>query len=194
VTMKLGFQDLVAEPGGLGVGDAVRGAGRLVAAGLDAIEVSSNLMSDYVSASIRPYVAVDRRRALEDLLLHRLHRGPEEEAYFLPFAKALRRDVDTTVILVGGLRRPATMTAILADGHADFFSLARPLIREPDVVRKLAAGRMPACVSCNLCLMHDEHHPLRCWRTPRRRLLEHVLYRISGGFRKSGSGKRPSAH
>lgn len=195
LTMKLGFEDMVDEPGGLGTADAVAGAAALVEAGLDGIEVSSNLMSDYVSASIRAYVAVTRRRAAEDLLVHRLHRDGEPEAYFLPFARELRRSVETNVILVGGLRRRETMERLIADGEADFVSLARPLIREPDLVAKLVAGRkaMPDCVSCNICLMHDEHHSLRCWRTPRRRLVEHAVYRLKGGFRASGSGKKPQA-
>jgi 2,4-dienoyl-CoA reductase-like NADH-dependent reductase (Old Yellow Enzyme family) len=195
LTMKLGFKDMVDTPGGLGTADAVAGAADFADAGLDGIEVSSNLMSDYVSASIRPYVAVSRRRAAEDWLLHRLHRDGEPEAYFLPFARELRRSVDTNVILVGGLRRRRTMEGLLAAGEADFISLARPLIREPDLVTKLAAGSKaaPDCVSCNICLMHDEHHSLRCWRVPRRRLVEHALYRVSGGFKAGGSGKKPQA-
>lgn len=181
LTMKLGFRDIVGEPG-LEVDEAISGAGRIAAAGLDAIEVSSNLMSDYVSASIRPYVAVDRRRALGDLLFHRLHRSAEPEAYFLPFAKRLRERVDTKIVLVGGLRRTQTMEEILTAGDADFISMARPLIREPDLVRRVEAGLegTVACVSCNMCLMHEDIHGLRCWRTPRRRMLEHAFYRFSG--------------
>jgi 2,4-dienoyl-CoA reductase-like NADH-dependent reductase (Old Yellow Enzyme family) len=186
---------MVDTPGGLDTPDAVAGAAAFAEAGLDGIEVSSNLMSDYVSASIRPYVAVSRRRAAEDWLVHRVHRDGEPEAYFLPFARALRRSVETNVILVGGLRRLGTMQGLVDAGDADFISLARPLIREPDLAVKLAAGRQtaPDCVSCNICLMHDEHHSLRCWRVPRRRLAEHALYRLSGGFRTSGSGKKPQA-
>ena len=181
LTMKLGFRDIVEEPG-LELDDAVAGARRIAAAGLDAIEVSSNLMSDYVSASIRAYVAVTRRRALEDLLFHRLHRSEEAEAYFLPFAARLRDQVDAKIVLVGGLRRTETMERILASGDADFISMARPFIREPDLVRKLAAGRTGtvACVSCNMCLMHEDIHGLRCWRTPRKRILEHARHRLSG--------------
>ena len=59
-------------PAALEPAEAVGGIRPFVAAGLDAIEVSSNLMGDYERASIVPYVAVDSRRALEDLLLHRL--------------------------------------------------------------------------------------------------------------------------
>ena len=194
LTMKLGFADLVDTPGGLGVDVAVAGAARLVEAGLDGIEVSSNLMSDYVSASIRPYVAVDRRRAVEDLLLHRVFRSGEPEAYFRDFATKLRARVDTTIILVGGIRRPSTMSEIIDSGDADFVSLARPFIRQPDLVRRLEVNpkTMPDCVSCNMCLMHDEHHPLRCWRTPRIRLVEHAWYRLRGGF-NHGSGRKPVA-
>ena len=58
VTMKLGFQDFVPEEG-LDAQTATEGAAMLAEAGLDAIEVSANLMTDYVSASIQPYIAVD---------------------------------------------------------------------------------------------------------------------------------------
>ena len=194
-TMKVGLADLVDEPGGLSVEEAVAGVRSFVSAGLDGVEVSSNLMSDYVSASIRSYVAVDRARALQDLLFHRLHKPAEAEAYFLPFADAVRAHVDTTVILVGGMRRVATIEEIITTGRADFVSMARPFIREPDLAVRLARGGQtsPACVSCNICLMHDEHHALRCWRTPRKNLLEHARYRLTGGFKAKGSGQKPSA-
>jgi 2,4-dienoyl-CoA reductase-like NADH-dependent reductase (Old Yellow Enzyme family) len=194
-TMKVGLADLVDEPGGLAVPEAVDGVARFVDAGLDGVEVSSNLMSDYVSASIRGYVAVDSKRALQDLLLHRLHRQAEPEAYFLPFARAVRRQVDTSILLVGGMRRIETLRRVIADGDADFISMARPFIREPDLVLRLESGAStsPACVSCNICLMHDEHHPLRCWRTPRRRLAAHAIYRLRGGFKGKGTGRKPQA-
>ncbi|MGB3483853.1 MAG: NADH:flavin oxidoreductase [Mycobacterium sp.] len=194
-TMKVGLADLVDRSGGLEVRDSVPGIASFVAAGLDGVEVSSNLMSDYVSASIRGYIAVDRKRALQDLLFHRLHRSAEPEGYFLPFAEAVRAAVDTNIILVGGLRRAETIDDVICSGRADFVSMARPFIREPDLARRLTDGRQPsaACVSCNICLMHDEHHALKCWRTPRANLWEHARYRLSGGFKGKGSGQKPSA-
>jgi 2,4-dienoyl-CoA reductase-like NADH-dependent reductase (Old Yellow Enzyme family) len=192
LSMKVGLVDAV--DGGLGLDESVPRAARLVAAGLDAIEVSSNVMRGYADSAM-PYVAVDRGRALRDLLFHRLVRGRSAaEAYFRPWARALRRGVDTTIVLVGGLRRTETMDEILASGDADFLALARPLIREPDLVRQLADGRSGRvdCTSCNLCLMHDGYHALRCWRTPRHRLLHHALFRLLGGFRH-GLGTQPDA-
>jgi 2,4-dienoyl-CoA reductase-like NADH-dependent reductase (Old Yellow Enzyme family) len=183
VTMKLGLADAVA--GGLQTDEQVARAAHLVAAGLDAIEVSVNVMR-LPSDSCRRYVAVDRGRAMSDLLPHRVIAGRgAAEAYFLPWARELRARVDIPIILVGGMRTTETMARIVDDGDADFIAMARPLIREPDLVEQIAAGRRGRvdCTSCNLCLMHEGRHSLRCWRIPRRRLLEHAVYRLRGGFR-----------
>jgi 2,4-dienoyl-CoA reductase-like NADH-dependent reductase (Old Yellow Enzyme family) len=182
LTMKLGFKD--APSGGLSVGDAVQLAQQAVAEGVDAIEVSCGVMLR-ASDSCAAYVAVDRRRALDDLLLHRILSPPGEEAYFVPWARALRERVSTTVIAVGGMRRTETMAAVLRSGDADFIAMARPYIREPDIAAQIAAGRTGVvdCTSCNLCLRHEGHHSLRCWRSRRRRLMQHAAYRLAGGFR-----------
>jgi 2,4-dienoyl-CoA reductase-like NADH-dependent reductase (Old Yellow Enzyme family) len=182
LTMKLGMVDTPA--GGLGVEESVRVAGLLVDAGLDALEVSCGVMVA-ASDSARQYVAVDRRRAADDLLLHRLLSEPVAEAYFAPWARRLRESVDTKVVAVGGMRRTETMNALIESGEADFVAMARPFIREPTLARQLAEGRtgLVDCTSCNICLAHEGHHSLRCWRTPRRRLLQHAASRLAGGLR-----------
>ncbi|HEX3317257.1 MAG TPA: NADH:flavin oxidoreductase [Solirubrobacteraceae bacterium] len=182
VTLKLGMVDAV--PGGLDLDESVPRAARLVEAGLDGLEISCGLMR-LATDSARQYVAVDRRRAAEDLLVHRLLATPAAEAYFLPCARAVRAAAHTRIVLVGGMRTTATMERIVRDREADFVALARPLIREPDLVRQIIGGRTGRvdCTSCNLCLLHEGHHALRCWRTPRRRLAEHALYRLRGGLR-----------
>ena len=184
VTMKVGFVD--ALPGGLGLDESIRRAEVLVAAGLDAIEVSCGLMSAPTDSAMT-YVAVGPKRAASDLLFHRLAGSPRPEAYFRPWAKMLRAKVDTKVILVGGIRTTATMRDVVASGDADLVAMARPLIREPDLVAQIQDGRegQVDCTSCNLCLIHEGHHPLQCWRTPRVRLLQHAVYRLTGGFRKA---------
>src|SRR6185369_4434945 len=71
--------------------ESVPRAARLVTAGLDAIEVSSNVMLGYADSAL-PYVAVDRSRALADLLLHRVLTGePGREAYFRPWPRRCAR-------------------------------------------------------------------------------------------------------
>jgi 2,4-dienoyl-CoA reductase-like NADH-dependent reductase (Old Yellow Enzyme family) len=86
------------------------------------------------------------------------------------------------VILVGGLRTTDAMESAIADGVADFVSLARPLIREPDLVRQIEQGRRGQvdCVSCNICLMHEGVHGLKCWRLSNRDLAVHAAYRLTG--------------
>jgi 2,4-dienoyl-CoA reductase-like NADH-dependent reductase (Old Yellow Enzyme family) len=184
VTMKVGLVD--APPGGLGLDESIDRAGKLVDAGLDAIEVSCGLMSAPTDSAMT-YVAVGPKRAAGDLLIHRLLASPRPEAYFRPWAQRLRATVTTKIILVGGMRSTETMRDVVSSGDADLVAMARPLIREPDLIAQIQAGRegQVDCTSCNLCLIHEGHHPLQCWRTPKIRLLQHAIYRLSGGFKKA---------
>jgi 2,4-dienoyl-CoA reductase-like NADH-dependent reductase (Old Yellow Enzyme family) len=179
VTVKLGLEDFVE--GGLSVTDGLRAARLLDAEGVDAIEGSAGLISP-AAESARQYAGVTRKRALQDKLFHRVFSKPAPEAYFREHAKRLRSAVSCKVIIVGGLRSIEVMEDIVSSGDADFVSLARPLIREPDLVRKIEEGRIDiaACVSCNICMMHEGLHPLKCWRNSNRDLLEHALYRLAG--------------
>jgi 2,4-dienoyl-CoA reductase-like NADH-dependent reductase (Old Yellow Enzyme family) len=184
LTMKLGLVD--APAGGLGLDESAAVAAQLAAEGLDALELSCGVMRAPTD-SARQYVAVDRRGAAADLLVHRLLADPVPEAYFVPWARRVREHVNVPLIAVGGMRRVETMEQILAARDADFIAMARPFIREPDIARQIANGRTGRvdCTSCNICLMHEGHHSLRCWRTPRRRLAQHAAYRLLGGFRRA---------
>lgn len=188
VSMKVGVEDLVSDDHRLAIAEAIAGVRAAVSAGLDAVEVSSNVISDYPGGSIVPYVAVGSRRAVRDLLLHRLLKPPGPEAYFLPYAREVRKVCNTKVILVGGLRRVATMEDIIRRGDADFVALSRPLIREPHLVRKIESGwrGQVACTSCNICSVH-EGRSLRCWRQPRRRLIEHAVLRIAKAAKRKSA-------
>jgi 2,4-dienoyl-CoA reductase-like NADH-dependent reductase (Old Yellow Enzyme family) len=179
ITWKLGLQDFV--PGGLTLDEGLATADRFAAEGVDAIEGSAGLMSPKAE-SAPMYVAVDTRRAFEDRLFHRMFKPPVAQAYFRDWARALRRRLDCRVILVGGLRTTEVMEAAIADGDADFVSLARPFIREPDLVRKIEAGKrgLVECVSCNICLDHEGTHGLKCWRQSNRDLATHAWLRATG--------------
>ena len=183
VTMKIGFAD--APDGGLTVAESVDRAAKVVGLGLDGIEVSVGVMQAPTD-SANAYVAVDRKRAAQDWLVHRLFSQPRPEGYFRPWARELRDNVETTVLLAGGMRTTETMNNVITSGDADFVAMARPFIREPDIAAQIVAGRrgLVDCTSCNLCLRHEGHHSLRCWRTPRKRLLQHAIYRLSGGLRR----------
>ena len=58
------------------------------------------------------------------------------------------------VILVGGIRSFEDAEALLKNGIADCISLCRPLIREPDLIRRWKSGdlRDAECISDDACL------------------------------------------
>jgi 2,4-dienoyl-CoA reductase-like NADH-dependent reductase (Old Yellow Enzyme family) len=179
VTVKLGMRDFVE--GGLTLEDAIDTAQRLASEGVAAIEVSAGITSPVIE-SVQQYTAVTRRRAAEDKLVHRLFARTRPEGYFAAEARALKPCVTCPVILCGGLRTVEYMESALRDGVADFVSLGRPLIREPELVSTIERGRrgLVDCTSCNICLMHEGAHSLRCWRLSNRLLAEHAVHRLSG--------------
>ena len=167
--------------GGLALAEAIETAQVIVADGVAAIEASAGITSPRIE-TVQQYTAVTRRRAAEDKLVHRLFARTPPQGYFVEDARALRPRVSCPVILSGGLRTIEYMEAVLRDDVADFVSLGRPLIREPDLVRTVEAGRrgLVDCTSCNICLMHEGTHSLRCWRKSNRLLAEHAFHRLSG--------------
>ncbi len=80
--------------------------------------------------------------------------SPEQEAYFLPHAEEIKKAVgNVPVILVGGMRSVSIMEKVIDEGKADFISLCRPLIREPNLPARIRDGKEKAdCISCNGCM------------------------------------------
>ena len=161
--------------GGLQRDESLARASGLAERGIDGFETTYGVMRSYFE-NIRPYVAVGRAQAWRNLLVQRARQPAGAEAYYRPFARAVKEASGLPIILVGGVRTTETMTDILASGDADFLAMARPFIREPDLVRKLEAGRTGGveCVSCNMCLAHDGFDPLQCWRDNPRNVAVHI--------------------
>jgi 2,4-dienoyl-CoA reductase-like NADH-dependent reductase (Old Yellow Enzyme family) len=132
--------------------DAAYLASQLAAAGIDAIEVSSGSMANEGRSICPP-----------DILTRK------DEAYNLPLAKWMRSAVPgVPLMLVGGLRSLETMEGILNGGDADYFSLSRPLIRQPDLPARWARGdrARSTCISCNGCFMPAfKGEGIRCVQT-----------------------------
>eukprot|EP00769_Ergobibamus_cyprinoides_P003609 gnl/Ergobibamus_cyprinoides/5.p1 GENE.gnl/Ergobibamus_cyprinoides/5~~gnl/Ergobibamus_cyprinoides/5.p1 ORF type:complete len:404 (+),score=135.20 gnl/Ergobibamus_cyprinoides/5:81-1214(+) len=80
---------------------------------------------------------------------------PAGPCYNLPDAVAVRErlaGVDGLhFAVVGGIRTLADVDAVLAAG-IDVASFGRPLVRQPDLPRRLLAGEAATCVSCLGCL------------------------------------------
>jgi 2,4-dienoyl-CoA reductase-like NADH-dependent reductase (Old Yellow Enzyme family) len=134
VWVKLNGSDFL--PGGFPLEEAVAAAQMLEREGIDAIEVSGGTPASGYRTPARTRID-----------------STEKEAYHLDLARAVKRAVGIPVGLVGGLRSPSVVEEIFDAGDADFFSMARPLIREPDLVRRWASGdrSKAACISCNGC-------------------------------------------
>jgi 2,4-dienoyl-CoA reductase-like NADH-dependent reductase (Old Yellow Enzyme family) len=147
VAIKLGIKDDTEK--GLSLEEGAEVASRLAGAGIDAIEISGGIPTKEAAAS-------------RSNILSR-----EQEAYFLPYAKALRPKVGRLPLsLVGGLRSPGLMEEIIEAGWADFISLARPFICEPDLVEKIRGGRWTpvSCKSCDRCRPGVDRESLCCRR------------------------------
>ena len=186
VTIKLGMADSM-EQGGLKLEESVPRALALRDAKVDAIEVSVGIMH-LISKSLGQFVAVTPKRAVQDLVFHRAIYPATAEGYFLAYAKALKaQGIGIPVILVGGVRSTDFMEEVLRDGYADFLSMARPFIREPDLPNQIMAGRrgVVSCVSCNICAEHEGLEGTRCWRLNKIDLLRHLGFRIKNTFVKA---------
>jgi 2,4-dienoyl-CoA reductase-like NADH-dependent reductase (Old Yellow Enzyme family) len=75
-----------------------------------------------------------------------------EQTYFVPFARKIKKVVEGMPIsVVGGFRFLKTMQQY-RDKFADYISISRPFIREPDLILKFKDGKKGAdCISCNKC-------------------------------------------
>jgi 2,4-dienoyl-CoA reductase-like NADH-dependent reductase (Old Yellow Enzyme family) len=147
IMIKIGVQDGLPE--GLRFEEGKEAARLLAEWGYDALEISLGLRGKgYENSEFQTNVnTIDR------------------EAYFRGWCREIKGRVRVPVILVGGLRSFGLMEEAIARGDADFVSLSRPFIREPDIVDRLKSDHnyRVKCISCNKCfeaLLKRE--PLHC--------------------------------
>ncbi len=138
VLVKLNADDCLE--GGITAEEVTGIAVRLERLGIDAIEISGGMAESRIGMS---RLGIDSR---------------EKEAYFLPHAKRLKKAVSVPLLLVGGIRSREVAEEILQRGWADFISLCRPLIREPNLPNEWKNGRAEkaACLSCGKCSKYPE--------------------------------------
>jgi 2,4-dienoyl-CoA reductase (NADPH2) len=77
---------------------------------------------------------------------------------FTWLTKKLKTEISIPVCTSNRINDPQTAEQILAAGDADLVSMARPLLADPDFVRKVTEGRASSintCIACNqACLDH----------------------------------------
>ncbi len=152
IMIKLNTDDFI--DGGLRIEESLRIARRLERLGIDAIEVSGGMYESGPKA-VKPDVI-----------------NPSDEAYFRDSARLFKKSLNIPVILVGGIRSRAIAEDVLSSGDADLVSMARPLIREPDLPNKFRAGKEKAdCISCNSCMKFKKLDRVRCVQIEKSKLI-----------------------
>jgi len=126
-------------------------------------------IDDFLEGSITPEIALPISKALSDAGIDAIEvssgtpasgklnpsrmgiKSQDKEAYFLDLARRVKEVVSCPVISVGGYRSPDVINKTLEE--IDFVAISRPLIREPDLVKrwKQGDGSPAKCVSCNRC-------------------------------------------
>jgi 2,4-dienoyl-CoA reductase-like NADH-dependent reductase (Old Yellow Enzyme family) len=144
VLIKFGVADGVS--GGLSLEDGLDTASQFESWGIDGIEISSGFSGDLFS-SIQKGIKTS-----------------EEEGYFLPFVKKVREVTELPIMAVGGFRSRMVMEKTLLSGAADFISICRPLIRDPQLPARFQSGEIESsdCISANLCWAESLGEGISC--------------------------------
>jgi 2,4-dienoyl-CoA reductase-like NADH-dependent reductase (Old Yellow Enzyme family) len=132
VLVKLNCQDFVDN--GLTLEDSVQVGMMLEEEGIDAIELSGGLLNNPNIMQSK----IDTEAV---------------EAHFQNEARIFKEKITVPLILVGGIRSLEVAKRLVEEGVADYISMSRPFIRDPDIVNRWKAGdlQVAECISCNNC-------------------------------------------
>ena len=140
ILVKINCEDFV--PGGMPFEVCKYVCKELDKAGIDAIEISGGIWAARV----------------QDLYTYRPNIDtPDKEAYFKKYCEELSKEINAPIILVGGLKSYEVIEEILNSTNIEYFSLSRPLMREPDLIKRWQGGdlKKSKCISCNKCFAKD---------------------------------------
>lgn len=139
----------------------------LAEAGIDLIEISGGT---YESPAMTGVAAESRKASTV-----------AREAYFLEFAEKLRAQVKTPLMVTGGFRSVAGMSAALESGALDLVGLGRLLAMDPDAPAALLKGR-------------DSRYQVRPIKTGIRKIDKMAIMEVSWytlQLKRIGSGGNP---
>ncbi len=74
--------------------------------------------------------------------------------YNVHFAEKFRKELHIPITTVGSVMTLENAEMILANGWADFVAMARPILTDPEMVRKSAWGREDEIIPCLRCNYH----------------------------------------
>ena len=132
VMIKLGCRDYLEDEVGLTIQEGAMAVNALDKEGICSVELSFG----FADASQRKnFLGIAK---------------PEKEAVLMPEARIVREATDVSIALVTGFRSLPVMEEVIQSGVVDLISLSRPLIREPDLIKRWKQGdtRPADCISC----------------------------------------------
>lgn len=137
VMVKINSEDFLE--GGLTVADMITVCHMLEDRGIDAVELSGGT---FESGKLNPSRVGTSK-------------SEELEAYYRKAAKKFKKEMKIPLILVGGFLSFNIAQDVVTSGLADYVAMSRPLIREPGLIKRWAAGdrEKACCISCNKCFL-----------------------------------------
>ncbi len=97
---------------------------------------------------------------------------------FVSLAEAVKKSgVKIPVVAVGAITTPELAESIIAEGKADFVSMARALIADPELPNKARRGqrdKITPCIRCEKC--RNFHYFRQCSVNPREGRYQRLLY------------------
>jgi len=136
VFVKINSDDFVE--GGLAVNEMLQVCSMLEKEGVDAIEMSGGTI--YASGAYSSC----RVGSLD---------SQDKEVYYKEAAIRYKEKIGVPLLLVGGIRSLEVAEKQVDDGVADYISICRPLIREPNLIERWKSGdtRPATCIYCDGC-------------------------------------------
>jgi len=166
--------------GGLKLNEGIRTAQIAAEMGFDGIEVSCGLLVEDSLSSLRGDLPVDvliddlktfdKNPVLRFIMRHFgkkiIKVPPFTIGYNSEAARLIKERVKVPVFTVGGMHDPQIMIDTIQKGEADYISLCRPLILDPNFPLKIKEGNLSSskCLRCNHCFFYTVMKaPLKCY-------------------------------
>ena len=130
ISVKLNSADF--QRGGFAFEDSIQVARWLQDAGVDLIEISGGTYEQPKLLGIEGLEAEEPQVVAETTLAR--------EAYFVDFAKAMKNELTTPLMVTGGFRTASAMEQALKSGAADVIGLGRPMCVMPEAAKRLLGG------------------------------------------------------
>lgn len=135
ILIKMNSEDFLE--GGFSRQDMLDVSQMLESEGIDAIELSggTGLSGKYVPVRTGKFDTADR------------------QVFYRQAARDYKAHIKTPLMLVGGIRSLAVAEQLVEASQTDYIAMCRPLIREPNLIRRWQSGDTApaACQSDNLC-------------------------------------------